>query len=210
MHKIWNKSLLGIEINTSLSYSSVEIDESKIISSNNEIYWMFGIVDRQTKEARIRCVLNNRTKQKLLPIVKNYIYSNVDYDNMDLDDEDISNEQISTATHIFSDCFRSYQIEDFKNLGLILKRVNHSVWFGIGTLHTNTIESLWHQIKQITNNFAGITMENLKKTFNNDENKITDYLDEWLCFALYIRETRIKKLNWMGRINLLASYLSID
>ena len=88
--------------------------------------------------------------------------------------------------------------------------MNHSVWFGIGTLHTNTIESLWHQIKQITNNFAGISMENLKKTYKNDEKEITDYLDGWLCFSLFIRETRIKKLNWIGRINLLASYISID
>ena len=117
MLKIWNKSLLGLEINTSLGYSSVEIDESKIISSNNEIYWMFGLVDRQTKEARIRCVLNNRTKQKILPIVKKYIYNNIDEENMDLEDEDLSNEQLSTATHVFSDSFRSYQIEDFKNLG---------------------------------------------------------------------------------------------
>ena len=70
IHKIWNKSFLGVEINTSLCYSSVEIDESKIISSDDEIYWIFGLVDRQTKEARIRCILNNRTKQKLLPIVK--------------------------------------------------------------------------------------------------------------------------------------------
>ena len=53
-------------------------------------------------------------------------------------------------------------------------------------------------------------MENLKKTFNNDEKEITEYLDGWLCFTLYIRETRIKKLNWMGRMSLLASYLSID
>ena len=43
-------------------------------------------------------------------------------------------------------------------------------------------------------------MEILKKTYNNDENKITNYLDRWLCFVLYIRETLIKKLNWMGRI----------
>ena len=46
-------------------------DESKIISSNNLIYWMFGVIDRNTKEARVRCVLNNRTKIKQLPIIKN-------------------------------------------------------------------------------------------------------------------------------------------
>ena len=58
---IWDNNLLGIKINGDLGYSSVEIDESKVISSSNEIWWMFGFIDRQTKEARIRCVLNNRT-----------------------------------------------------------------------------------------------------------------------------------------------------
>ena len=39
---------------------------------------------------------------------------------------------------------------DFKNLGYILKGVNHSIWFGEGSLHNNTIELLWSQIKNIT------------------------------------------------------------
>ena len=73
MYKFWNKSCFGVEINISLGYASVEIDKSKIISSKKEFYWMFGLVDPQTKEARIRFVLNNRTKQKLLHIVKKYI-----------------------------------------------------------------------------------------------------------------------------------------
>ena len=34
------------KINTSLGYSVVEIDESKIISSNNDNYWMFDIVKK--------------------------------------------------------------------------------------------------------------------------------------------------------------------
>ena len=44
MHKNWKKEKLGIEINENLGYTSVEIDENKIISSQNEIYWMFGII----------------------------------------------------------------------------------------------------------------------------------------------------------------------
>jgi len=51
-------------------------------------------------------------------------------------------EDESIQTRIFSGCFRSYQPNDFNNLGYILKRVNHSIWFGAGSLHTNTIESL--------------------------------------------------------------------
>ena len=75
-----------------------------------------------------------------------------------MDDEELSNEQLSITTIVYSGRFRSYPIEDFKNLGLILKRVNHSVWFGIWIWHTSIIESLWLQIKQITNNFAGISI----------------------------------------------------
>ena len=51
---------------------------------------MFGIVDRQTKEARIRCVLTNRTKPKLLAIGKKYIYSNVNVEDSVLNDEELS------------------------------------------------------------------------------------------------------------------------
>ena len=52
MHIKWTKELLATEINPELEYASVEIAESKIISSSNEIYWMFEIIDRQTKDAR--------------------------------------------------------------------------------------------------------------------------------------------------------------
>ena len=55
--------MLAVRINKDLGYANVEIDESKIISSGNEIYWMFGLIDRNTKEERIQCVLKDRTKQ---------------------------------------------------------------------------------------------------------------------------------------------------
>ena len=47
----------------------------------------------------------------------------------------------------------SNQVNDFRNMGYILKRINHSVWFGIGLFHSNNIESLWGQLKRYTNNF---------------------------------------------------------
>ena len=170
---------------------------------------MFGLVDRNTKEARIYTVLNNRTKNKLLPIIKNNIYSLNEESFMDIEGEDNESlpEECSVKTRVFSDSFSSYQISDFNNLGLILKRVYHSVWFGMGTLHTNTIESLWHQIKTITRNFTGLSIELLKKTFNNNDSEITKYLDGWLCLALFIREVRLKKLKWGERIDLLSEYL---
>lgn len=57
-----NKSYLGEEIG-STGYPSIDINESKIIYNSNTVYWMFGLIYRTTKEARIFCVLNNKTKQ---------------------------------------------------------------------------------------------------------------------------------------------------
>ena len=59
-------------------------------------------------------------------------------------------------------------------------------------LHTNTIESLWHQIKLITDNFSKLIVEKLKMIFNNDEKAIIKYLYGWICYALTIREIRRK------------------
>ena len=46
----------------------IEIDESKIIGNDTTILWMFGLIDRADKEARIYYVMNNRTSNNLLPI----------------------------------------------------------------------------------------------------------------------------------------------
>ena len=51
-----------------------EIDESKIIGNYNNVYWMFGIVDRSSKEARAFTVLNNRTKEEEIIISANIIF----------------------------------------------------------------------------------------------------------------------------------------
>ena len=195
MHAEWETNLLGLKINNNLGYSSVEIDESKIISSGNLIFWMFGIIDRNTKEARVRCVLDNRTKENLLPLIEKYVYTN------DLNEDDNDSEDVSLKTRVFSDCFRAYRVSEFNELGYILKRVNHSIWFGAGYLHTNTIESLWHQIKMITNNFSGLNIEKLKTMFNNNENAIKDYLDGWICYSLCLRSMKNKKLGWSDKIN---------
>lgn len=42
-------------------YPIFEIDENEIIGNSEVIYWMFGIIDRITKERRVFCALNNRT-----------------------------------------------------------------------------------------------------------------------------------------------------
>ena len=74
MHRNWTKKLLGEDgILDDNGYISCEIDESEIIGNQNVIYWMFGIIERSTKEARVFCVLNNRTKENLLPLIKSNI-----------------------------------------------------------------------------------------------------------------------------------------
>ena len=186
MHYNWSKKLLGEDgILDDNGYISCEIDEREIIGNQNVIYWMFGIIDRGTKEARVFCVLNDRTKENLLPLVKNNIITD-EHNNVGMPEDE------NVQTRIYSDCFRTYQVNDFKDMGYILKRINHSVWFGIGLFHTNNIESLWGQIKRYTNNFSGISIESLTSKFNNNEALIKDYLDGWICYSLFLKEI-IKK-----------------
>ena len=64
----------------------VEIDESEIIGNQNKILWMFGMIDRADKEARVFCVMNNRTKENLLPIIKENIYTHNESENEDSDE----------------------------------------------------------------------------------------------------------------------------
>ena len=99
-------------------------------------------------------MLNDRTKEKLQPIIKYYVHTNIDDVDLEINENAYDNiqplnpEDYTIKTRIFSsDSFGTYQVSDFDSMGYILKRVNHSVWFGVGMLHTNTIESLWHQIK---------------------------------------------------------------
>ena len=108
MHKQWASNLIGEEI-CDEGYASIEIDESEIIGNENIIYWMFGIIDGKPKNGRVYCVLSDRTKRNLLPIVKKNVVTN------DNEDDNIP-ENISTKTRIYSDCFRTYQINDFKNM----------------------------------------------------------------------------------------------
>ena len=76
---------------------------------------MFGLIDRYNKDARVFCVMSNRIKEKLLPIVRNNVYTN------DMNDE--------TKTRIYSDSFTAYQEEDFENLGYKFNKVNHLIWY---------------------------------------------------------------------------------
>ena len=201
-HLKWSNSFLGEKIGEN-GYASIEIDESKIIGNNEDVFWIFGMISRETKDARIFCVMNNRTTNNLLPIVKNNVLAS-------LNEEESVPQENSVKTRIYSDCYSAYQIDDFKNLGYILKRVNHSVWFGYGLFHTNTIEGLWSKIKKYSGDFSGISIDNLKKNFNNNPDLIKSYLDGWITFSLLIREFKRRKLSWPQRIKLLCECLNID
>ena len=106
----------------------VEIDVSEIIGNHNKILCMFDMIDREDKEARVFFLINNRTKENLLPIIKENIYSYNESDNEENEDSDENiNLDISVKTRICSDRFSVYQANDFKDICYILHLVNHSV-----------------------------------------------------------------------------------
>ena len=113
-HDIWSNTMLGSEPDDS-GKSRIEIDENKIIGNANTVIWMFGLIDRVDKQARVYCVMNDRTKNTLLNIIKNNVYTPGPFC-----DEDFK-------TRIYSDCFSSYQTSDFQALGFKLNKVNHSI-----------------------------------------------------------------------------------
>ena len=107
-----------------------------------------------------------------MPLIKNNIYT---YNPSIINNKDPNEDNY--ATRIFSDCFKTYQVKDFNDMGYILYRVNHSVWFGKGHFHTNSIESTWSGLKRLTRSFTGLNgnIFNTKKNLNNCE-----YFDGWI------------------------------
>ena len=106
MHNNWPKKKLVKEPNNN-GFSTIEIGESSIIGNSNMIYWILEFIQRNTKEARIYCVLNDRTKSNLLSMVQNDVAT--DNSNYNLPEEE------SCKTLIYSDCFSSYRANDFRN-----------------------------------------------------------------------------------------------
>ena len=204
MHKSWENNPLGKEP-TIDGVFRIEIDESKIVGNQNKVFWMFGIIDRFDKDCRVFCVKDNRTKETLLPLLRDNVYT---VDDIKINNYNSKKEihELCFSTRIYSDCFSSYQKPDFKEIGFVLHRVNHSIWFGKGLFHTNTIEGLWSQIKRIANDFAGITI-NLINNLESEGIDGKEYLDGWICNSLFFRECELKKLNKLSRITYLHIYL---
>jgi len=85
-------------------------------------------------------------EQKIMPLVKKNVLSNNEYafdeeENMDIDEENIIN------TRIYSDCYSSYQVNDVLNMGYLLKRVNHSVWFDMAVFILIISKYYGHRLK---------------------------------------------------------------
>ena len=95
---------------------------------------MFGIVERARYEIKV-FLLITKTKRNSIAYSKKNIYSirTMIHDNKDIN-------HVMVATKIYTDCWQSYQGKDFNEMGFILHKVNHSIWFGKGSFHTNTIE----------------------------------------------------------------------
>ena len=68
-HKIWNENPLGTEPDDT-GVSRIEINESAIIGNEEKVIWMFGLIDRLDKKAKVFCVMSDRRKEKLLPLIK--------------------------------------------------------------------------------------------------------------------------------------------
>ena len=178
-HKIWNQNLLGSEPEED-GKPRVEIDETELIGNSEKILWLFGIIDRSTKEARVFSVMDNRRKENLIPLVVKNVHT-----------ETNSVFGIDFRTRVYSDCFSVYREQDFEGLGYLLHRVNHSIWFGRGLFHTNTIEGLWSCLKRLSKNFTGInfnTLKNIEKEGLSQSN----YIDDWVCFYLFLRDIERK------------------
>ena len=71
--------------------------------------------------------------------------------------------------------------------------VNHSVWFGQGRFHTNTIEGLWACLKRLSNNFSGLNFKFLENLENKGLNSM-DYLNSWISYFLFLGDCERFKL----------------
>ena len=195
----WNQNKMGMEPGVD-GKSRIEIDESKVVTFGNTVRWMFDLCDRGKYDIRIFFVNDNRTRETILPIIKNNVYTPFPsiVDNKDLDSN-------YPSTRIYSDYFTTYQTPDFNNMGFILYKVNHSIWFGEGKFHTNTIEGIWSQIKRITNYFMGLNGTIFNK-FHNIDN-FNDYINAIICTALFYMRCEHDNLGDNAKIDLLKNYI---
>ena len=156
---------------------------------------MLGLYDRGSKEIRIFFVDNNRTKDTLLPIIKNNVYTFYDHieNNTDLNPE-------MSANRIYLDSFAPYQVSDFNNLRYILYKVNNSIGFGHDEYHINSIKSTWGKLKRLTHSFNGLN----GNIFNTRQNlNKRDYFDGRICTGLFLIKCEALELALNEKKNLM-------
>ena len=102
-HSYWNNNYMGMVPGVD-GKSRIEIDESKLITFDNNIRWMFGLVYRNKYDIRLFFVNNNRVKETLLPIIIKNVYT---YQNILNNNEGKNAEYL--ATRIYRDCLQTYQ-----------------------------------------------------------------------------------------------------
>ena len=112
-------------------------------------------------------------------------------------------------TRVYSDCYAVYRESDFTARWFLLHRVNHSVWFGFGLFHTNTVEGLWSCLKRLSNHFSGITFDTLDKLEKEGKNS-SDYIDDWICYFLFLRDINRSNLDDVKALKFLSKILEIN
>ncbi len=110
----------------------VEADESLFTHSNGQQMWVFGLYCRNKQEARCFSVVD-RSSEVLISII---------------------NDHVPIGSHIYTDGWASYI--QLPRLGFTHTIVNHREGFGYGDNTTNHIESLWSELKNLTNHDKGI------------------------------------------------------
>ena len=123
IHKYWKNNYMGIEKGVD-GKAKIGIDESKVIKLGQNTRLMLGMVDWNKYDILIFFVNDNRQTETLIPIIKNNIYipKTILNDNKGEDEENL-------ATRIYSDYSMSYQVREINQLGYILYKFNHFVWF---------------------------------------------------------------------------------
>ena len=56
------------------------------------------------------------------------------------------------------------------------------------------------QIKRLSNNFSGLTVSMIENMENKGIN-VKNYLDGWICYALFLRDVERKKLTRLNTQN---------
>ena len=67
-------------------------------------------------------------------------------------------------------------------------------------------KGLWFQIKRLTNNFSGLTISMIENMENRGID-VKNYLDGWICYALFLRNVEKRKLSRLNTQNYLIDIL---